>query len=201
MVTVKRVRRLWGEEGLQVRKKSRKRKRGKGAKPPEQATAPNHVWTLDFVQDRLSRGSGIRLLTVLDEFTRESLCIRVERRLKAKDVRLTLEVLFKDYGIPMYLRSDNGSEFIAQCLQGWLKEQGVKPLFCESFNGRFRDECLNDECLNMEVFDSLPEAQFVIENWREHYNTERPHSAVKYLSPARFIQHWKNCQEALRQIA
>jgi putative transposase len=162
---------------------------------------------VDFVHDRLSRGSGIRLLTVLDEFTRESLCIRVERRLKAEDVRLTLEVLFKDYGIPVYLRSDNGSEFIAQCLQGWLKEQGVKPLFiepgspwqngkCESFNGRFRDECLN-----MEVFDSLLEAQFVIENWREHYNTERPHSALKYLSPARFIQHWKNCQEALRQIA
>lgn len=206
-VNVKRVRRIWGEEGLQVKKKSRKRKRGKGVKPPEQATAPNHVWTLDFMQDRLSRGSSIRLLTVLDEFTRQSLCIRVERRLNAKDVRLTLEVLFKDYAIPMYLRSDNGSEFIAQCLQGWLKEQGTKPLFiepgspwqngkCESFNGRFRDECLN-----MEVFDSLTEAQFVIENWREHYNTERPHSALKYLSSERFIQQWKSYQEALRQIA
>ncbi len=96
-----------------------------------QAKAPNHVWTVDFVQDRLSRGSGIRLLTVLDEFTRESLCIRVERRLRAEDVRLTLEVLFRDYGIPAYLRSDNGSEFVAQCLQGWLKEQGTSPLFIE----------------------------------------------------------------------
>lgn len=118
-VNVKRVRRIRGEEGLQTKKKARKRRRGQGGvKPPEQAKAPNHVWTLDFVQDRLSRGSSIRLLTVLDEFTRESLCIRVERRLKAEDVRLTLEALFKDYGIPTYLRSDNGSEFIAQLLDG-----------------------------------------------------------------------------------
>lgn len=206
-VNLKRVKRIRGEEGLQVKKKSKKRRRGKGAKPPEQAVAPNHVWTVDFVEDRLSRGSKIRLLTVLDEFTRASLCIRVERRLKAEDVRMTLEALFKDYGIPRYLRSDNGSEFIAQCLQGWLKEQGTRPLFidpgspwqngkCESFNGRFRDECLN-----MEVFDSLPEAQFVIEHWREHYNVERPHSALAYLSPLQFIQEWENRQNALRQIA
>lgn len=174
---------------------------------PEQAKAPNHVWTLDFVQDRLSRGSGIRLLTVLDEFTRECLCIRVERHLKAEDVRLTLEVLFQDYGIPRYLRSDNGSEFIARCLQGWLNEQGTKPLFiepgspwqngyCESFNGRFRDECLN-----MEWFDTLKEAQVVIEGWREFYNTERPHSALKYLSPLQFIRQWQGEQEILRQSA
>lgn len=206
-VNVKRVKRIRGEEGLQVRKHSKKRRRGKGVKPPEQATAPKHVWTLDFVQDRLSRGSSIRLLTVLDEFTRESLCIRVERSLKAKDVQMTLEALFKDYGIPTYLRSDNGSEFIAQYLQGWLAEQGTRPLFiepgspwqngkCESFNGRLRDECLN-----MEVFDTLAEAQFVIENWRQHYNTERPHSALKYLTPACFIQQWQSNQENLRQIA
>lgn len=84
------------------------------------------------MQDRLSKGTGIRLLTVLDEFTRESLCIRVERRLRSEDVRLTLETLFKDYGIPAYLRSDNGSEFIARCLQGWLETQGTRPLFIES---------------------------------------------------------------------
>lgn len=174
---------------------------------PEKATAPNHVWTVDFVQDRLSRGSSIRLLTVLDEFTRESLCIRVERRLKSEDVRLTLEVLFRDYGIPMYLRSDNGSEFIAACLQDWLTEQGTRPLFidpgspwqngkCESFNGRFRDECLN-----MEWFDSLKEAQVVIEAWRHYYNQERPHSALKYQSPHQFIRHWQQTQVQLRQAA
>lgn len=206
-VNLKRVKRIRIEEGLQVRKKSKKRRRGKGVKTPEQATAPNHVWTVDFVQDSLSRGSKIRLLTVLDEFTRESLCIRVERRLKAEDVRLTLEVLFQDYGIPMYLRSDNGSEFIAQCLQDWLIEQGTRSLFiepgspwqngkCESFNGRFRDECLS-----MEVFDSLPEAQYVIERWREHYNGERPHSALAYLTPFQFIQEWQNQQNKLRQAA
>lgn len=209
MVNVKRVRRIWREEGLQVKKKVKRRRRGMGVTTliPERAQAPNHVWTLDFVADKLSTGGNLRLLTVLDEFTRESLCIRVERSLKSEDVRLTLETLFKDYGIPMYLRSDNGSEFIAQCLQGWLKEQGTKPLFiepgspwqngkCESFNGRFRDECLN-----MEVFDTLPEAQFVIERWRVHYNTERPHSALAYLSPARFIQEWQETQEKLRQSA
>lgn len=208
-VNVKRVRRIWREEGLQVRKKHRRKRKGPGSSQnlPHQANAPNHVWTLDFVQDRLSKGSGIRMLTVLDEFTRESLCIRVERRLKAEDVRLTLKALFTDYGIPCYLRSDNGSEFIAQCLQGWLKEQGTKPLFidpgspwqngkCESFNGRFRDECLN-----LEWFGSLREAQVVIEAWREHYNEERPHSALKYQSPRQFIQAWNNQQNILRQIA
>jgi putative transposase len=206
-VNVKRVRRIWREEGLQVKKKTR-RKRKKGSRPvPEKATAPNHVWTVDFVQDRLSRGSSIRLLTVLDEFTRESLCIRVERRLKSEDVRLTLETLFQDYGIPVYLRSDNGSEFIAACLQDWLKEQGTRPLFiepgspwqngkCESFNGRFRDECLN-----MEWFDSLKEAQVVIEAWRDHYNQERPHSALNYRAPHQFIRHWQKTQDILRQSA
>jgi len=188
-INVKRVRRIWCEEGLQVKKKRRRRRKGSGVTVlvPEQAKAPNHVWTLDFVQDRLHKGPSIRLLTVLDEFTRESLCIRVERRLRSEDVRLTLEVLFKDYGIPMYLRSDNGSEFIAQCVQDWLKTQDTKPLFiepgspwqngkCESFNGRLRDECLN-----LEWFDSLKEAQVVIEAWRDHYNQERPHSALNYL--------------------
>lgn len=206
-VSVRRVRRIRGEEGLQVRKKTR-RKRKKGNRPvPEKATAPNHVWTVDFVHDRLSRGSSIRLLTVLDEFTRESLCIRVERRLKGEDVRLTLEALFKDYGIPMYLRSDNGAEFVSRCLQSWLAEQNTKPLFiepgspwqngkCESFNGRFRDECLN-----MELFDSLKEAQMLVESWRHHYNTERPHSALNYMTPHQFIQQWRQSRDALRKIA
>lgn len=205
--SVRRVRRIRGEEGLQVKKKTR-RKRKQGNRPvPEKAAAPNHVWTVDFVHDSLSRGSSIRLLTVLDEFTRESLCIRVERRLKGEDVRLTLETLFKDYGIPLYLRSDNGAEFVSQCLQSWLAEQKTKPLFiepgspwqngkCESFNGRFRDECLN-----MEWFDSLKEAQMLVERWRYHYNTERPHSALNYQTPHQFIREWRQAQDALRKIA
>jgi putative transposase len=206
-INVKRVRRIRVEEGLQVKKKTKKRKRGQGVKPPEQATAPNRVWTVDFVQDRLTSGSSFRLLTVLDEFTRESLSIRVERSLRAEDVRLTLQTLFKDYGVPMYLRSDNGAEFVAHCLQSWLKEQHTQSLFiepgspwqngkCESFNGRFRDECLN-----MEWFDSLKEAQVVIEAWRVHYNTERPHSALQYRTPEVFILDWQREQAALRLIA
>jgi putative transposase len=209
IVNLKRVRRIRREEGLQVKKRRRKRKKSGGVTfmVPEQAKAPNHVWTVDFMLDRLNRGSSIRLLTVVDEFTRESLCIRVERSLKAEDVRLTLEALFKDYGTPAYLRSDNGSEFVARCLQDWLAEQGTRPLFidpgcpwqngkCESFNGRFREECLD-----MEWFDSLKEAQLVVEAWREHYNTERPHSSLGYLTPVEFIQHWQKNQEALRLAA
>jgi putative transposase len=208
-VNVKRVKRIRREEGLQVKKKHKRRRKSQGVTAfiPERAEAPNHVWTVDFVQDHLGQGTGIRLLTVLDEFTRECLCIRVEHRLRAQDVRLTLEALFKDYGIPLYLRSDNGSEFIAQCLQDWLKEQGTSSLFiepgspwqngkCESFNGRFRDECLN-----MEWFDTIEEAQVVIESWREHYNSERPHSALKYLTPHQFIHQWQAEREALRKIA
>lgn len=205
--SVRRVRRIRGEEGLQVRKK-RRRKRKQGKRPaPEKAAAPNHVWTVDFVHDSLSRGSSIRLLTVLDEFTRESLCIRVERRLKGEDVRLTLQTLFKDYGIPQYLRSDNGAEFVSQCLQSWLAAQNTRPLFiepgspwqngkCESFNGRFRDECLN-----MEWFESLKEAQMLVERWRYHYNTERPHSALNYQTPHQFIRQWWQDRDALRKIA
>ena len=191
-VNVKRVRRLWRLEGLQIRKK--KRRKRKMGDPlvliPQKAQAANHVWTVDFVHDRLSHGRSFRMLSVLDEYTRECLSIRVEKSLKSEDVRMTLETLFTDYGKPLYLRSDNGSEFVARCLQGYLAEKGTRPLSiepgspwqngkCESFNGRFRDECLN-----MEVFDTLKEAQCVIEAWREEYNTLRPHSALKYQTPA-----------------
>ena len=198
-------RRIWREEGLKVKKKRRRiRKKGPIVLTPQKAESPNHVWTVDFVHDRLSHGRGIRLLTVLDEFTRESLCIRVERSLKSEDVRLTLETLFRDYGKPLYLRSDNGSEFIAKCLQQWLEAHGTRPLFiepgspwqngkCESFNGRFRDECLN-----MELFDSLKEAQVVIEEWRELYNTFRPHSALNYQTPVAFATAWRNVNLAER---
>lgn len=163
---------------------------------PQQAKSPNHVWTVDFVHDTLASGRNIRLLSVVDEFTRECLAIRVEYGLKAEDVQMTLETLFKDYGRPLYLRSDNGAEFIAGILQSWLKKQGTLPLFidpaspwqngkCESFNGRLRDECLNAEW-----WGSLREAQNVIEMWREHYNTERPHSALDYWTPHQFTAHW-----------
>ena len=197
-VNLKRVKRIWKKEGLQVRKKQkRKRKPGVQVLIPEKAKSQNHVWTVDFVHDRLSRGGNLRLLSVVDEYTRECLSIRVERSLKSEDVRHTLEVLFQDYGRPLYLRSDNGSEFIARCLQNCLTEHGTKPLFiepgspwqngkCESFNGKLRDECLN-----MEWFDTLKEAQVVIEAWREQYNHFRPHSALNYQTPHAFAQATK----------
>lgn len=197
-VSDKRIHRLWKKEGLQVRKRKRRRKR-RSDTPfliPQQAKSPNHVWTVDFVHDTLYSGKSIRLLSVVDEFTRECLCIRVEYSLKAKDVQATLETLFKDYGKPLYLRSDNGSEFVARCVQGWLRQNGTVPLFidpgcpwqngkCESFNGRFRDECLNAEW-----WGSLREAQNVIEMWRDHYNTKRPHSSLNYWTPHQFIAAW-----------
>lgn len=194
----KRIHRLWKREGLQVKKRKRRRKRRSGELIliPQQAKSPNHVWTVDFVHDALFHGRKIRLLSVVDEFTRECLCLRVEYSLKATDVQATLETLFKDYGKPLYLRSDNGSEFIERSLQKWLKEKGTLPLFidpgspwqngkCESFNGKLRDECLNAEW-----WGSLREAQNVIEMWREHYNTQRPHSALDYWTPRQFIDRW-----------
>lgn len=154
---------------------------------PQQAKSPNHVWTVDFVHDTLASVRSIRLLSIVDEFTRECLGIRVEYVLKAEDVRMTLETLFKDYGRPLYLRSDNGSEFIANCLQSWLKQQGTLPLFIASGspwqNGK-------DECLNAQWWGSLREAQNVFEMWLEHYNTERPHSALDYWTPHQFAATW-----------
>lgn len=194
----KRVHRLWKQEGLQVKKRRKRRPRRQNTLflIPQQAKSPHHVWTVDFVHDTLASNRSIRLLSVVDEFTRECLCLRVEYSLKATDVQMTLETLFKDYGKPLYLRSDNGSEFVERSLQGWLKDQGTRPLFiepgspwqngkCESFNGKLRDECLNAEW-----WGSLREAQNVIERWREHYNTERPHSALDYWTPHQFSKSW-----------
>jgi putative transposase len=196
-VNVKRVHRLWKQEGLQVRKrKRRKRRGGYTVLIPQQAKSPNHVWTVDFVYDTLRHGRSIRLLSVVDEYTRECLAMRVEYALKSEDVQMTLQTLFHDLGRPLYLRSDNGSEFIAKSLQGFLADHGTRPLFiepgspwqngkCESFNGRLRDECLNAEW-----WGNLREAQNVIEQWREHYNTERPHSALDYWTPKQFADQW-----------
>jgi putative transposase len=197
-VNVKRVHRLWKEEGLQVRKRHRRKKKVSGnlILIPQVAKSPNHVWTVDFVHDTLRHGRSIRLLSVIDEFTRECLAIRVEYSLKANDVQNTLETLFQDYGRPLYIRSDNGSEFIEKSLQKWLNASGTKPLLidpgspwqngkCESFNGKLRDECLNAEW-----WGNLREAQNVIELWREHYNHQRPHSALDYWTPRQFTAAW-----------
>ena len=151
---------------------------------------PNHIWSYDFVSARTHDGRTLRLLTLLDECTRECLAIRVERRMGSPEVIETLSDAMLWRGIPEHIRSDNGPEFLAQDLREWLGKLGTGPLYiepgspwengyCESFNGKLRDECLNGE-----IFYSLKEAQVVIEQWREEYNTRRPHSALGYRPPA-----------------
>ncbi|HNR31624.1 MAG TPA: IS3 family transposase, partial [Candidatus Hydrogenedentes bacterium] len=154
-VNKKRVHRLWKEEGLQ-RKRKTKRKRGCGPSPelPVRAEHPNHVWSYDFIEDRTERGGKLRMLCIVDEYTRECLHIRVDRSIGAAKVIASLEWLFMLYGRPEYIRSDNGPELIAKALQTWLAEHHAKTLyitpgspwenpFIESFNDKFRDECLN----------------------------------------------------------
>jgi putative transposase len=195
-VNHKRVHRLWKQIGLQcpVRRK-RKRSQHPGSVPQE-ATHPNHVWTYDFVFDTTSDSRTLKFLTLVDEFTRECLAIKVERRLPAKAVIEVLEQVFTERGMPEFLRSDNGPEFIAKAIQGWLQERQVKTRYIEpgspwqnaygeSFNGKFRDECLN-----MEVFYSRAEATTIVESWRWSYNHERPHSSLAYQTPAEFAAAW-----------
>jgi len=149
----------------------------------------NHVWAYDFVMARTHDGRSFRMLTVIDEFTRECLAIPVARKLKSDDVLQALTALFVERGVPDHIRSDNGSEFTAQIVRDWLGRVGAKTLFIEpgspwengyneSFNGKLRDELLN-----MEIFYTLKEAEILVERWRQHYNTVRPHSSLGYKPP------------------
>ena len=190
---VKRVERIWREEGLKVPAKQPKRGRlwlNDGSCIRLRPAYRNHVWSYDFMQDRTHNGVAFRILTIIDEYTRECLLIRVARRLTHTDVLDALNSLFLLRGVPAHIRSDNGSEFTAQRVRDWLATLGVKTLFIEpgspwengyveSFNGKLRDELLNRE-----IFYSLREAQVLIEDWRRHYNTIRPHSALNYRPPA-----------------
>lgn len=198
IVNIKRIHRLWKLLNLQVpKRKKRQRRAGKGVKEaPYRALAPAHVWTVDFVYDTLSHGRKIRLLSVVDEFTRECLAVHADYSLKAKDVQTVLETLFKDRGSPCYLRSDNGSEFIEKSLNKWLREAGTDSIFidpgspwqngkCESFNGKLRDECLNAHW-----FRTLKEARVLINMWKQEYNTFRPHRALRYQTPTEFAARW-----------
>ena len=192
-VNVKRVYRIWRREGLKVPMKQPKRGRlwlNDGSCVRLRPERPNHVWSYDFVQDRTHDGKVYRMLCVIDEHTRECLAIRVERRLNAQVVLEVLAELFLEHGPPEHIRSDNGPEFIAIALRDWLGRLGVKTLYiapgspwengyCESFNSKLRDEFLNREILY-----SLKEAQVLIEWWRQHYNTLRPHSSLGYRAPA-----------------
>ena len=174
-VNKKRVERIWRCEGLKVPAKQPKRGRlwlNDGSCIRLRPERPNHVWSYDFVADRTHDGKAFRMLCIIDEFTRESLAIRVARKLKATDVIEALCELFVSRGIPAHIRSDNGPEFVAEALRDWIAAVGAKTAYiepgspwengyCESFNGKLRDELLNGE-----IFYTLKEAQIVIENWR-----------------------------------
>jgi transposase InsO family protein len=188
-----RVEQIWRREGLKVPKKQRPRRRlwlNDGSCIRLRRERSNHVWSYDFVSARTHNGRLLRILTLIDEYTRECLALRVERRLNSRDVIETLSDVMLWRGIPEHIRSDNGPEFVSKQLREWLRSLGTGPLYiepgspwengyCESFNGKLRDECLNGE-----IFYSLKEAQIVIEGWRREYNTVRPHAALGYRPPA-----------------
>lgn len=198
-VNKKRVHRLWKEEGLQRKRKAKKRRAcGPTEGVPMKAEYPNHVWSYDFIEDRTERGGKLRMLSVLDEFTRECLHIRVERSIGAAKVIASLEWLFLLHGAPAHIRSDNGPELVAKALQTWLEGRGAETIYItpgspwenpyiESFHDKFRDECLN-----MHVFLDGRHAQKVVEAWRNEYNEERPHSSLDYRTPAEFAAHCRN---------
>lgn len=201
-VNRKRVQRIWREEGLRVPKKARKRRRlghstAEGAKRLR-ASHPNHVWALDFQHDATTDGRELKLLNIVDEFTREALAIECERTIDADQTVATLEGLVAQRGIaPENLRADNGPELTARVLREWC-EQGstatayIEPgspwqnAWVESFNARVRDELLD-----VEEFGSLAEAQVLAADYREDYNADHPHSALGMMSPSRFAASWQ----------
>ena len=192
-VNHKRVERIWRQEGLKVPPKQPKRGRlwlNDGSCIRLRPEYPNHVWSYDFMQDRTHNGVAFRILNIIDEYTRECLQVRVERHLSHEEVLEALAWLFCTRGIPDHIRSDNGPEFTAERVRQWLPKMGVQTLFIEkgspwengyieSFNGKMRDELLDRE-----IFYTLKEAKVLIEDWRRHYNTKRPHSALNYRPPA-----------------
>lgn len=191
------VRLIRRREGLQVIRKRRKRKvLGQTTHWVHRACYPNHVWSYDFVFDQTDDGRTLKCLTVVDEFTRQSLAIRVGRQMNGHDIKRILVDLFKEHGCPNCIRSDNGSELISTVVKDWLKKNHVdthyidpgspwQNAFGESFNSIFRMTCLN-----IYLFSSLTEARVLINQWREEYNTIRPHGSLKGMTPERYLKNW-----------
>jgi len=191
-VNHKRVERIWRKEGLKVPKKQPKRGRlwlNDGSCIRLRPGHKDHVWSYDFMVERTTDGRAFRVLNIIDEFTRESLSGKVNRKISSQDVIDELFNIFIFRGIPEHIRSDNGPEFTAKAVRRWLNRLGVKTLFIdpgspwengyiESFNGKLRDELLNRE-----IFTTLEEAKVLIEQWRMNYNHVRPHSALGYQPP------------------
>ncbi|MDY8109120.1 IS3 family transposase [Fulvimarina sp. 2208YS6-2-32] len=198
-VNVKRVERIWRREGLKVPQKQPKKGRlwlNDGSCVRLRPEYHDHVWSYDFVESRTHDGRKFRMLNIIDEFTRECLAIRIDRKLNSINVIDVLTDQFILRGPPEHVRSDNGPEFVAKAVREWIVAVGAKTAFiepgspwengyCESFNSKLRDELLNGE-----IFYSLAEAKVVIENWRRHYNTARPHSSLGYRPPAPKAVQW-----------
>lgn len=196
MVNHKRVERLYREEGLWVRKRTRKRMKGAPRQPLQPPVRPNQQWAMDFVSDALAEGRAIRTFNVVDVFTREGLAIEVDFSLPSLRVVRVLEGLIRQRGLPEVVVSDNGPEFTSGAFDQWRQQRGIthhlikpgRPMqngTCESFNGRFRDECLNENW-----FRDLAEARQVARGWLRDYNHQRPHGSLGGIPPAEFARRW-----------
>jgi transposase InsO family protein len=198
-LNVKRVYRIWRQEGLKVpKKKHKKRRLGDSSNSIQRRKAEgiNDVWSWDFIFDRTTVGRPLKWLGIIDEFTRENLCLEVEHNMTSEDIINLLAELFKTRGVPNHIRSDNGPEFIANALKGWLGKLGIETLyiepgspwengFSESFNSRFRDEFLA-----LEEFENLAVAKALTSIHRTNYNEERPHSSLDYMTPTDFARQF-----------
>jgi transposase InsO family protein len=193
------IQRMRRAEGLRVPPTKRKIvRRGISTGLPTKANYRGHVWTWDFISDATVRGGVLKMLSILDEHTRECHVLRADRALRSADVLEWLQKAIEEQGAPQYLRSDNGPEFIAYAIQDWLKEKNVKTIYItpgspweNAYIESFHDK-LRDECLNREIFGSLWEARVVIEQWRLYFNAERPHSSLGYQTPEEFAGRQKN---------
>lgn len=198
-INPKRVYRIWKQEGLKVPVKKRKKRRlGRSENSSQRLRAerPNHVWSWDFIFDRTATGRQLKWLVIGDEFTRENLCLEVGYGFTSEDVIGQLSTLARQRGMPKYIRSDNGPEFIAERMRKWLVALDVGTLYiepgspwenayAESFNSRFRDEFLA-----LEIFDNLQAAKHRTIDWRVNYNEYRPHSSLGYMTPANFARQF-----------
>jgi len=201
-VNRKRVHRIWKAEGLSLPlRRPRRRRIGPVGEVVNKAQYPSHVWSYDFLEDRTERGGKLRILAIIDEYTRECLAIRVAPSIPSSMVVAVLEWLFLVRGVPKYIRSDNGPEFVAKAVCRWLEDSGCQTIFINpgspwenGYIESFIDK-LRDECLNREVFQNGKEAQTVVEAWRQEYNNYRPHSSLGYLTPTEFArQHYEDSQ-------
>jgi transposase InsO family protein len=204
-VSKKQVQRLRRLVGLKVKlPRQRRRRQGVSTGWVERATHRHQVWSWDFIHDRTDNGGTLKMLTLIDEYTRQCLAIRPARKLTSEDVLEVVKEAVREHGAPDHLRSDNGSEFIAHVVQDWFREHGIKTIYIapgspwqngwiESFLARLRDECLNRELLL-----NLREARVVIEDFRRDYNEERPHSKLGYLSPNQWIEKQSSSPDSAR---